>query len=196
MEKAGHTEFPRPMPAVLTGLVFGVLFMASAPAHADSGFYLGGSVGRSLVDADLSGPGLGSMNFDDGDSAWKAFGGFNIDAFVIDLAIEGGYVDFGRPSDRIAGNDVEFELTGWDLFGLAGIELGPIGVFAKAGFIDWSAQARVNGARLSGDSGTDPAYGIGVRFSLFSTEVRGEYEYFDIDGADVSLASVGLAWTF
>lgn len=196
MEKAQSTESPRPMPAVLAGLMVAVLFMASAPAHADSGFYLGGSIGRSVVDADLSGPGVASMNLDDKDSAWKAFGGFNIDAFIIDLAIEGGYVDFGRPDDRIAGNDVEFELTGWDLFGLAGIELGPVGVFAKVGLIDWSAEARVNGSRVSGDSGTDPAFGIGLRFSLFSTEVRGEYEYFDLDGADVSLASIGLAWTF
>jgi outer membrane immunogenic protein len=69
-------------------------------------------------------------------------------------------------------------------------------VFAKAGFIDWSADASLNGARVASDSGTDPAYGIGVRFSLFSAEVRGEYEYFDVDDVDASLMSVGIVWTF
>ena len=54
----------------------------------------------------------------------------------------------------------------------------------------------MNGVRVASDSGTDPAYGIGVRFSLFSAEVRGEYEYFDLDGTDASLLSLGVAWTF
>jgi outer membrane immunogenic protein len=176
--------------------VAALLLAASVPAHADSGFYVGASIGRSTLDTDVSDAGAGSLDFDDGDSAWKGFVGFNIDAFVIDLAIEGGYVDFGQPAEQIAGNDVEFDLTGWDVFGLAGVELGPIGVFAKAGFIDWSADASLNGARVASDSGTDPAYGIGVRFSLFSAEVRGEYEYFDVDDVDASLMSVGIVWTF
>jgi len=184
----------RAFPAVALLLI--ATLATAAPARGDSGFYVGGSIGRSLVDAAITDPGTGSLDFDDGDSAWKAFGGFNIDAFVIDLAIEGGYVEFGQPTDRVAGNDVEFELTGWDVFGLAGVELGPVGVFAKAGFIDWSAEAIVNGTRVASDSGTDPAYGIGMRFSLFSAEIRGEYEYFDVEDTDVSLVSVGVVWTF
>ena len=34
-------------------------------------------------------------------------------------------------------------------------------------------------------TGTDPAYGIGARFSLFSAEVRAEYEHFDVEDTDV-----------
>jgi outer membrane immunogenic protein len=186
----------RPAAPVAALLVAALVAGPAATAYADSGFYIGGSVGRSLLEADISDSDAGSLDFDDGDTAWKGFVGFNIDAFVIDLAIEGGYVDFGQPTDRLAGTDVEIDLTGWDVFGLAGVELGPVGVFAKAGFIDWSADASLNGARVASDSGTDPAYGIGVRFSLFSTEVRGEYEYFDLDGTDASLLSLGVAWTF
>jgi hypothetical protein len=37
---------------------------------------------------------------------------------------------------------------------------------------------------------------VGARFSLFSVEVRAGYEYFDVEGIDVSLASVGVVWTF
>lgn len=196
MHKSDNPEFLRPIRLAASAVLAAGLFSASAPALADSGFYLGGSVGRSLVDADIAGPGGGPMGFDDGDAAWKAFAGLNIDAFVIDFAVEGGYVDFGRPAERIAGNEVEVGLTGWDFFGLAGLELGPVGVFAKAGLIDWSADAAVNGTRVYDDSGTDPAYGFGVRFSLFSAELRGEYEYFDLDGVDVSLLSLGAVWTF
>ena len=172
------------------------LFTAPAMTHADSGFYLGGSIGRSTLETDLSAPGEGLLNFDDGASAYKIFGGFNIDLFHVDLAIEGGYVDFGQPKSRIAGNDIGIDLTGWNLFGLAGLELGLVGVFAKAGFFDWSAETLVNGATFDRHSGTDPAYGIGMRFSMRSAEVRAEYEFFDVRNTDAGLLSVGVAWTF
>ncbi len=196
MDHKGIMEPTRRITLTAAALLVAALFAAPVPAHADSGFYVGGSIGRSVLDASVSDPDAGSLSFDDGDSAWKGFAGFNIDAFVIDLAVEGGYVDFGQPSDRIAGNDVELDLTGWDVFGLAGVELGPVGVFGKAGFIDWSADASLNGTRVGSDSGTDPAYGIGMRFSLFSAEIRGEYEYFDVEDVDASLLSVGVVWTF
>lgn len=196
MKERGHARSARQATLPRVAAMLASLLMAPAIAQADSGFYLGGSLGRSLLEGDIADAGAGSLNFDDGDSAWKGIAGFNIDAFVIDLAIEGGYVDFGAPTDSIAGNDIEFDLTGWNLYGLAGLELGPVGVFAKAGFIDWSSDVSLNGTRIGSDSGTDPAYGIGARFSLFSAEVRAEYEYFDADGTDVSLVSVGVVWTF
>jgi len=182
--------------SVPVALMVAGLCAVPAVSNADSGFYVGGSIGRSLLQSDIVDPDLGSIDFDDGASAWKGFAGFNIDAFIIDLAIEGGYVNFGKPDDSIAGDNVEFDVDGWDVFGLAGLELGPVGVFAKAGFIDWSADASFNGTRIGSDSGTDPAYGIGARFSLFSAEVRAEYEYFDVEDIDLSLVSVGVAWTF
>ncbi|NHA14634.1 outer membrane beta-barrel protein [Thioalkalivibrio sp. XN279] len=196
MDNTATLKLTRRSGVPATALLVAVLLATPAPTYADSGFYLGGSLGRSFLEGDISDAGEGSVEFDDGASAWKGFAGFNIDAFVIDLAIEGGYVDFGAPSDRIAGSDVEFDLTGWDVFGLAGVELGPVGVFAKAGFIDWSADLSLDDTRIGSDSGTDPAYGIGARFSLFSAEVRAEYEYFDVEDTDVSLVSVGVVWTF
>lgn len=196
MERRSHLNFARLALRSAPALLAAGLLASPVASYADSGFYLGGSVGQSLLEGDIADAGAGSLDFDDGDTAWKGIAGFNIDAFVIDLAIEGGYVDFGAPTDSIAGDQVEFDLSGWNLYGLAGLELGPIGVFAKAGFIDWSADVSLNGARIGSDSGTDPAYGVGARFSLFSAEVRAEYEYFDADGTDVSLVSVGVVWTF
>ena len=170
------------------------LLVTAGAAQADSGFYIGGSVGSALLEAkDVD----ADFDFDGDDFAAKVFVGYNIDAFVIDLAVEGGYVDFGSPSDTVLGSEVEFDVTGWDLFALAGVELGPVGVFAKAGMISWDAESSLDGTRLGSDSGTDPAYGVGARFSLWSAEIRAEYEYFDVDSTDdLSMVSVGVAWTF
>ena len=175
-------------------LLAAALLAATGSAQADSGFYIGGSVGSAMLESKDS---EADFDFDGDDFAAKVFLGYNIDAFVIDLAVEGGYVDFGNPSDTVLASEVEFDVTGWDLFALAGVELGPVGVFAKAGMISWDADASIAGTRLGSDSGPDPAYGVGARFSLWSAEIRAEYEYFDVDSTDdLSMVSVGAAWTF
>lgn len=175
-----------------------VLSLALA-AQAESGFYLGGSVGDATIQAEVPDEGnIGEVfSFDESDFAWKAFGGYNFDLTVLDLAIEGGYVDLGAPSGDITGVNVGFDLGGWDLFALAGLQLGPVGVFAKAGVISWDIEATVEGIDAGEDDGTDPAYGVGARFNVGSFEIRGEYEMFDLDNVDdVYMLSAGLVWTF
>ena len=169
-----------------------LMMLPLAAAHADSGFFAGGSVGTAGVELDAD-----EVEFDEDDFAWKAYGGFNFDVTVVDLAVEGGYVDFGSPGSDLVDLDLD-ALTG---FGLVGFELGPIGVFGKVGVISWDAEATIEGIGDDDDSGTDPAYGIGARFSFGSIEIRGEYEVFDIDvdgadSSDLSMLSAGLVWNF
>jgi hypothetical protein len=172
--------------------------MPFADANADSGPYIGGSVGSVTIQAEVPDENLGEVfEFDENDFAWKAFGGYNFDLAVVDLAIEGGYVDLGSPSGDLLGSSVGLDITGWDVFGLVGINLGPVGLFAKAGMISWDADATIDAIDAGSDDGTDPAYGIGARFTLGTLEIRGEYEYFDIDSAeDVYMLSAGLVFNF
>jgi hypothetical protein len=178
--------------AVVLGLV------PLADAVADSGPYIGGSVGSVTIQADIPDQNLTDIfQFDENDFAWKAFGGYNIDLVVVDLAIEGGYVDLGAPSGNLLGSQVKLDLNGWDVFGVAGLDLGPIGVFAKAGMVSWDAEATIDSIGTGGDSGTDPAYGIGARFALGNLEIRGEYEYFNIESTDdLYMLSAGIVLHF
>jgi hypothetical protein len=172
--------------------------MPFVDANADSGPYIGGSVGSVTIQAEVPDENLGEVfEFDENDFAWKAFGGYNFDLAVVDLAIEGGYVDLGSPSGDLLGSSIGLDITGWDVFGLVGINLGPVGLFAKAGMISWDADATIDAIDAGSDDGTDPAYGIGARFTLGTLEIRGEYEYFDIDSAeDVYMLSAGLVFNF
>ena len=68
--------------AVLAGSLVG------PAAYADSGFYLGGSLGDASVEVD-------DFGFDENDSASKIFGGFIFDMPVVDFAVEAAYVDLG-----------------------------------------------------------------------------------------------------
>jgi hypothetical protein len=147
-------------------------------AGAESGFYIGAGAGDASVEF---------TDFDESDSSYKFFGGYNIGFIpLVDFAIEASYVDFGSP--RSGADSVD--ISGVNVFGLAGLSFGPFGVFAKVGMIDWDVD------RSTTDSGTDPAYGLGVRVALGSFAVRAEYEIYDFDAIDVEMISVSGVYTF
>jgi outer membrane immunogenic protein len=176
-------------------LAASAMMLISPESKADSGFYLGGSVGQAGIEI-VDDSGIQPVTFNEDDFAWKAFGGFNFDLPVINLAVEGGYVNLGGPSGDLLGAPVEVTTDGFDVFGVVGVDLGPLGVFAKYGMISWDAEFSVDGLAEAED-GSDPAYGVGASIGLGSVNLRAEYEVFDIaDAEDVSLVSVGIVWTF
>ena len=155
----------------------------AANAGADSGLYIGAGAGNATIKG---------SGFEESDSAYKVFGGYNI-GFIpfVDLAVEGSYVDFGKPSTSTE----SIEASGVNAFGLAGLNFGPFGVFAKAGIVSWNTDTRI-GTTNTEDSGTDPAYGLGARLAIGSFAVRAEYEFFDIGDTDIGMASVSGVFTF
>ena len=176
-------------------LMVAALLLLSVESRADSGFYLGGSVGTAVVEIDTGTP-VNPVIFDEDDFAWKAFAGYNFDLPIIDLGIEAGYVNLGSPSADIGGIQFAVDTDGFEAFGLLGVNLGPVGVFAKAGVIAWDAEFTVDGVTGT-DDGTDPAYGIGAKIGLGSLAFRLEFELFDIeDTEDVAMISAGVVWTF
>ena len=172
-------------------------FSLSPTAHADSGLFIGGSVGSAVVSADVPDPGFGNdINFDEDDFAYKIYGGYAFDLPLIDFGVELGYFDLGSPNADVLGQNVGIAVSGYHAFALAGVNLGPVGLFLKGGMASWDAELFVDDLRGKED-GSDPAYGIGLRFTLASIEIRGEYEIYDIDGADdVYMASAGVVWRF
>ena len=181
-----------------TFLAVAMLASSAGIAGSESGFYLGGSVGRATVEFEGQTPTTESFNFSESDSAYKIFGGCNFGVIpLIDLAIEGSYVDLGKASTTLGtGTTISTELSGWDAFGLAALTFGPFSVFGKAGMIAWDSDFVIGGSSGS-DSGSDTAYGLGARLQFGSLAARAEIEYFDIgDLNDVYMGSIGLSYTF
>lgn len=168
--------------------------LVSAPAFAggDSGFYLGAGVGQASVGDIDDIEDIGDIDFDGDDTGFKAIAGYNFGIIpLIDLAAEIAYVDFGEPDD----GGVKVDANAIAAFGLAGVNLGPIGIFGKVGMFSWDADI-TDGIDSGSDDGTDPAYGAGVRFQIASFQIRAEYEYFDADPASIDLISASLLYTF
>ena len=180
-------------------LVFLLTIMAGLyvvqPAMAkDSGFFIGGSIGSGTVQAKGTNPVSGDFDFDESDFAWKIFGGYTFGSW---LGIEGGYVDFGGGdgSFDISGDTAKADVTGFDLFGVVGLPLGPIRIFGKLGGIYWDGDVKFSDGSKEDDDGFDIGGGLGLEISIASIAVRAEIEYFDaLD--DLYMASIGATWTF
>lgn len=174
-----------------------VLTLAPFAALADSGFYIGGSAGSATIETNLGDTGIPGLpsSFDEDDTAYKLFLGFNFDLPSIVLSVEGGYVDFGTPEVDVAGDDLMFDVTGINLWGMAAFEAGPVDLFAKLGYVSWDADIEYLVDRASED-GSDVGYGLGLAFNAGPIQIRGEYEVYDIEDADASMLSVGLVYQF
>ncbi len=180
-----------------TGTFVVFLILAPLSAFADSGFYIGASAGGATLEADIGDigiPGLPS-DIDEDDTAIKVFGGYQFDLPVIDLGIELGYVDFGEPDIDVLGEVLLVDTSGINAWGVASIDVGPIDVFGKLGMIAWDVDASLLDESVS-DDGTDIGYGLGAAFNLASLQIRAEYEIYDLDGTDLSMLSLGVAFRF
>ena len=181
----------------LAALVVTAALLLSGLAKADSGLYLGGSLGNTALEIELD-DGLGGfLPFDESDFSWKLYGGFNFDLPVINLGVEGGYRSLGGPSATVVSDTVGIDLTAWDVFGVAGFDLGPVTIFGKLGFASWEADLTLNGIDLGSEDDQDTAYGLGASFNLGSFQLRAEYEMFDVgDVEDLYMLSAGFVYTF
>jgi OOP family OmpA-OmpF porin len=193
------------------------LVMTSAQA-ADTGLYVGGSVGQakfndfrgSDLDAEFATLGItSSSSTDDTDTSWKAFAGYRIMKY---LAVEGAYTNFGEatantiitsPLAGVVNTTVEAEA--WTLSALGILPLGDkFSLFARGGVNFWNADISATGTgggviatASEDDDGTDWVYGVGAAYNFTNNlSVRGEWERYDFDDGDVDLLSAGISWNF
>lgn len=173
------------------------VLLAPGVASADSGFYIGAGAGGATIEADLGDSGIPGLpsSIDEDETATKFFAGYTLDLPMIDLGVEVGYVDFGEPEVDILGDNLTFDTTGVNAWGIATLNAGLIDLYGKLGLIAWEADASFLGQSAS-DDGTDLGYGIGAAFGLGPLEIRGEYEVYDLDDADLSMLSVGVLYRF
>ena len=169
------------------------LCLLNSPAFAEDdkseGFYLGGSFGNSTFDGQFDEDNLGDIDFKSDDTGYKLFGIIRFGVF----ALEGGYIDFGAPTSTSPENEeLKYELTGWDLFAVGNLTLGPVDLFGKVGLFLWN-EDQTQGSISVGNKGTDLAYGAGITVNIGSLGLRAEYERFEISSLDnVDMYSLGI----
>ena len=190
---------------IVSGLLLS-LAAGTATAEVDNprGFYAGAGVGQFNVDidnVDEFGDTVGDLDADD--AAFRIFAGYRLTPFI---SFEAAYVDFGSPSDEFnaSGTDGDYrlELAGFAPAVVGTIPVGPVELFAKAGWYFYDADVRISldgGDVIRSDSsGDDFMYGAGVGITFFDrVNTRLEYEVIDIENTDDANALwASASWRF
>ena len=197
----------------VAGLMTMVCAIANPAAAQDSGFYLGGGVGRAKTDIDMTGI---AGTVDESDTGWKLFGGYQINRY---FGVEAGYADLGSstfsgtlttavppfPAGTAVGGDIEAEAWFVSAVGTLPITdrfsaLGKLGVaFGKTEF---SVSAGGLAGRVTDDS-TEVTYGLGLKFDVTRNfSLRGEWDRFRVGGdttggkGDVDLFTLNAIFRF
>lgn len=141
-----------------------------------AGAYVGASVGQS--DASVA---SGPVSVDGSDTSWKIVGGYTFMKFV---GVEGSYRNFGGVNDTIGTTSFDTDATSLDVFGVGILPVGPVKLFAKAGYSRIELSATVSDPLIPvpvsvSTNENELAYGAGLAFGIGKADIRIEYEAFN-----------------
>ncbi|WP_300355070.1 outer membrane beta-barrel protein [uncultured Alcanivorax sp.] len=162
----------------------GLTLLSLVPLASAGGIYIGGGLYNASVDEKID-----NVDFDDEDTTGALFLGWRPIELI---GAEVGYYDFG---EQEADNGTKIEGGAVTLAGLLSFELGPVGLYGKAGVADTDFDIR-NAAGDDDDSSTDAFGGVGATVDLLDKlYVYGEFVHFDND-AGVDMVGAGLRYHF
>lgn len=170
--------------------------LAAAPltASADSGFFLGGSLGAATLDDDID-----TFALDADSTSFRINAGWQFSDF---LAIEAGYHDFGKFDETLdlggVLSDVDLRADGYTLGATANIPLGSnLSLFGRAGAFIWEGDARVDGLRIEGFDDENLYYGAGADFKVSDRlSLIGDWTRYELDDTESDVISIGLRFRF
>lgn len=165
----------------------------AALGDENRGLYLGAGLGDfsteidSISDVDI--------DFDEDSDAVRFFGGWRFNRF---FAVQVDYYDFGDSTAAFELLEIESEATGIAPSLVGTLPLGPIELFARAGWLFYDLEVRSDGDQLFDDSGNDFVYGGGIGVTVLERlALRAEYEVVEINEVENAEAIwITAAWRF
>ncbi len=186
-------------------LLFLLLLCTSGAARAQV-WYAGAGIGQSGADTcsslNLLDQGF-SCSGNESSTGWKVFAGYEISR---NLAVEGGYVDFGKFQTSASGTIFlqpgtvtgSVKGSGFSLDAVGTLPFGKaFGLFGRIGVLAWSLDATAHraapgtpydGATSGGSaSGTSVEFGVGAKYDFNKNlGVRAEFQKFASVGSDAT----------
>jgi hypothetical protein len=177
----------------LAGL--GIAFL-SAPglAMADSGLFIGGSVGNTTVEDDFDG-----FVLDSDTNSYRLVTGFQ---FGDMLGFEIGYQDFGELNELLTigttTSDALVKTNGWTAGATLDLPVGDtFSLIGRAGVYFWDADVVVDGFSIDLPGDENPYYGAGARVIVSpNLSLIGDWTRFELDNVNLDTISIGFQYRF
>ena len=172
-----------------------ILALTPVAATADSGFYLGASVGNSTLKDDLNG-----FDVDTSSNSVRFIAGWQFNKY---FSIEGGYQNFGAFEQRF--NDgggtpivVSLKADGFTLGATGFIPLGlDFSLYGRAGAFFWDGDSELNNITQAKPEDTNPYYGGGVKYALTDNiALLGDWTFFELEDTQTEVFALGFTYRF
>jgi len=190
--------------------VIAFIGMASAaaafPAAAQmsmSSVYLGGGIGQSKFKDTCSDIGGNGATCDDKDTAWKLFGGYQLNR---NFAAELGWSELGKAKASSAAGDIEAKASALELSAIGAIPFDAFSVYGRLGA--YYGKTELTGLAMGDKKTTNATYGVGVQYDFNrNLGLRGEWQRYakmkahdDLSGgdadSDVDVLGVSVLYRF
>lgn len=165
-----------------------------ALASAESGFYMGASVGTADLNEDFDG-----LTIDTDATAFRVTAGWR---FNDHFAIEGGYHDFGDFEQTIdidgSPSSVSLSADGFTL-GIAGaLPLSEkFALTGRLGMFFWDGAAEINNVSQASPEDSNLYYGAGASYAVTERfSLNGDWSRYDLEDAQSDVLSIGFQYRF
>ena len=161
---------------------------------ADSGLFIGASVGNTTVEDDFDG-----FVLDSDTNSYRLVTGFQ---FGDMLGLEIGYQDFGELNELLTVgttvSDAVIETSGWTAGATLDLPVGnTFSLFGRAGIYFWDADVIVDGFSIDLPGDKNPYYGAGARVDVSrNLSLIGDWTRFELDTANADTISIGFQYRF
>jgi OOP family OmpA-OmpF porin len=168
---------------------------------ANAQWYAGAGVGQSKFKGDLSCDGTAPLSCSDTDTAFKVFGGYQINP---NFAAEAAYQDFGKVSVSGGGVNASIKSHAFDVSALGMLPFAThFAAYARLGVYFASSDGTSNVGINASQSNSNLTYGLGLQWDPMSNlGVRVEYQVYskvgggDLGKGDIDVLGVSGLWRF
>jgi len=167
---------------LLAGLFVASLGTTSIAAAVAGDTYAGVSVGNASPDSSGIDSAVG----------WKIFGGYALNEI---LAVEGGYVSFGKMDGPFASS---VEPTGFEVAAVGNFPINSqFSLFGKVGLLAWDTKETNTFGNSNSTTDTDVFYGAGGQYEISGNlAVRAGWERYTIEDGDIDFLSASAVFDF
>lgn len=172
-----------------------LLALAPLSAIADSGIYVGSSVGSSSLKDDVNG-----FDIDTSSNSVRIIAGWQFNEYV---SVEGGYQNFGAFEQRFNDGgansiDVSLKADGFTLGATGFIPLAKgISLYGRAGAFFWDGDTEVNNVSQAQPGDTNPYYGGGLKYSLTEKiALLGDWTRYELEDTQAEVFALGFTYRF
>lgn len=166
--------------AAMLGAAAMTLSAGAMAQQADTGWYVGASIGQSDLEIDK-------------DTAWKVSAGYQLNR---NLSVELGYTNLGEVSETVLGVTASAEATAWEVIGVYKFPVAnQFSIYGLAGIAMVEAEATALGVTASDDS-TELTFGVGAQYDFSrNMGVRAQWQRYGAD-EDIDVISLGVVIKF